>query len=185
MEDERIINLFFERSEEAIKALDEKYGRACYSVSYNILKSHPDAEECVNDTYLGVWNAIPPARPSPLIAYVLKITRNISLKRYEHETAEKRNGRANTSLEEIEDYLESPFSIEDELSRAELTQAIEDFLATLTRENRVIFLRRYWFFDNYAQISKKVGLTKGTISVRLTRIRKQLKIYLLERGIKL
>ena len=83
MDDERIIELFFERSEEAVKALNIKYGRVCYSLSYNIVGNAQDAEECVNDAYLGTWNAIPPARPNPLLAFVCKIVRNISLKRYE------------------------------------------------------------------------------------------------------
>lgn len=185
MDDERIIELFFARSEQAIKELAEKYGRACYSIAYNILGNGQDAEECVNDTYLGVWNAIPPAKPAPLLSFVLKIVRNISLKRYEHETAAKRNSRYNVSFEELEECLPSSRSIENDIASTELAKVIEDFLGRLSKENRIIFLRRYWFFDNYAQISKKVGLTKGTISVRLTRIRKQLKFYLLERGIKL
>jgi hypothetical protein len=104
--DERIIELFFERSEEAISELDKKYGRVCHAVSYNILNDIRDAEECVNDSYLGTWNAIPPARPNPLITFVLKIVRNISLKRYEQNTALKRNSRYDASMEELPDKLE-------------------------------------------------------------------------------
>ena len=103
MDDEKIIELFFVRSEQAIKELDRKYGRKCHAVSYNILNNHQDAEECVNDAYLGAWNAIPPAKPDPLLAFVCKIVRNVSLKRYERNTAAKRNSRYDVSIEELGD----------------------------------------------------------------------------------
>ena len=157
MNDERIIELFFERSEQAIKELDDKYGKVFHSLSFKILNNHQDAEECVNDSYLGTWNAIPPAKPSPLLAFVCKIVRNISLKRYEQNTAAKKE--------------------------RELTKMIESFLDSLSKENRVIFLRRYWFSDTYADIAKQVGLTENHVSVRLTRIRKELREYLLEREV--
>ena len=183
MNDERIIELFFERSEEAISELDKKYGRVCHAVSYNILNDIRDAEECVNDAYLGTWNAIPPARPNPLITFVLKIVRNISLKRYEQNTALKRNSHYDASMEELEDCLLSSDNVEEEIAERELTGIIESFLDSLSRENRVIFLRRYWFADSYADIAKRVGLTEKNVSVRLTRIRKELRKYLLEREV--
>ncbi len=183
MNDERIIELFFERSEEAICELDKKYGRVCHSVSYNILNDDRDAEECVNDAYLGVWNAIPPAKPSPLSAFVLRIVRNISLKRYEQNTAVKRNSHYDASMEELEDCLSSSADVEEEATERELTGIIEFFLDSLSKENRVIFLRRYWFSDTYADIARRVGLTKKNVSVRLTRIRKELRKYLKEREV--
>ncbi len=183
MTDERIIELFFERSEQAIKELDEKYGRVCHSVAYNILNDRQDAEECVNDSYLGVWNAIPPATPHPLLAFVCKIVRNISLRRYEQNTAAKRNSHYDIAIEELEDCLSSSITIQDEIEASELTRIIESFLDSLSKENRVIFLRRYWFSDTYADIARQVGLTQKNVSVRLTRIRKELRTYLLEREV--
>ncbi|MBR6681339.1 MAG: sigma-70 family RNA polymerase sigma factor [Clostridia bacterium] len=183
MNDERIIELFFERSEQAIKELDNKYGRVCHKVSYNILNDRQDAEECVNDAYLGAWNAIPPAKPDRLLAFICRIVRNVSLKRYERNTAAKRNSRYDVALQELEDCLASATTVEKEIEERELTEIIESFLGSLSKENRVIFLRRYWFSDTYADIAKQVGLTEKNVSVRLTRIRKELRAYLLEREV--
>ena len=183
MNDERIIELFFKRSEQAIKELDAKHGKTFFNLSFNILNNKLDAEECVNDTYLATWNAIPPAKPNPLVAFVCKITRNISLKRYEQNTAKKRNSFYDVSLDELDECLASSSTIEKEIEERELTQIIEDFLDSLTLENRIIFLYRYWFSSSYADIAKRVGLTEKNISVRLTRMRKQLREYLKERGV--
>ena len=183
MNDEKIIELFFERSEQAIKELDGKYGKVFHSISNRILSDHQDAEECVNDAYLAAWNAIPPARPNPLLAFVCKIVRNISLKRYEKNTAAKRNSRYDVAMEELEDCLTSTTTIEEEISERELTEIIESFLDSLSKENRVIFMRRYWFSDTYADIAKQVGLTEKNVSVRLTRIRHDLRKYLSEREV--
>ncbi len=183
MDDDRIIELFFERSEQAIKELNDKYGRIFHSISFNILNSRLDAEECVNDAYLGAWNAIPPARPNPLLAFVCKIVRNISLKRYEQNTAAKRNSIYNIAIDELEECLASSYTIEEERDACELTKIIESFLDSLSKENRVIFLRRYWFSDPYSEIAKRVGMTEKNVSVRLTRIRKELRKYLSEREV--
>ena len=183
MNDERIIELFFERSEQAIKELDGKYGKVFHSLSFKILNNHQDAEECVNDSYLGTWNTIPPAKPNPLLAFVCKIVRNISLKRYEQNTATKRNSYYDVAMDELQDCLTSTTTVEEETEERELTKIIESFLNSLSKENRVIFLRRYWFSDTYADIAKQVGLTENNVSVRLTRIRKELREYLLEREV--
>ena len=182
MLDEEIIELFFTRSEDAIKELKVKYGKICLQTSYNILDNYFDAEECVNDSYLGVWNAIPPTRPDPLLTYVLKVVRNVSLTRYQKNHAQKRNSSYDVAVEELEEFLVSPDSVEGRMELKELTGAIESFLDSLNELNRVIFVRRYWFYDNYMQIAKKVGLSEKNVSVRLTRLRKQLKDYLEERG---
>ena len=137
----------------------------------------------MNDAYLGAWNTIPPVRPSPLLAFVCKIVRNVSLKRYDQNTAVKRNSRYDVAIEELQDCLASANTIEDEIEERELTKLLEAFLDSLSRENRVIFLRRYWFSDTYADIAKQVGLSEKNVSVRLTRIRKELREYLIERGI--
>ena len=183
MNDDRIIELFFERSEQAIKELDAKYQKTLMKVSFNILNNELDAEECVNDTYLAAWNAIPPAKPNPLVAFVCKIVRNISLKRYEHNTAVKRNSFYDVSLEELDECLASVTTVEDEINERELVKIIESFLDSLSKENRVVFLRRYWFFDSYADIASQVGITEKNVSVKLSRIRNQLRTYLKERGV--
>lgn len=183
MEDEKIIVLFYERSEQAIAEIDQKYGKLCYRLSYNILDSRPDAEECVNDAYLGAWNMIPPAKPNPLQAYLCKIVRNLSLKLYYRNHAAKRSSLYSVAMEELNCQLSSPNTVESEIEAKELARMIENFLETLTVENRVIFMRRYWFSDSYAEISRRVGLTEKNVSVRLTRICKQMKKYLTERGV--
>ena len=171
------------RSEQAIKELDSKYGRTCHKLSYNILHNDLDAEECVNDAYLGTWNAIPPEHPNPLSAFLCKIVRNLSIMRHHANTAMKRNSIYDVALEELEDCISSPVTIESALERKELARIIGNFLDTLTTENRVIFVRRYWFSDSYADIAERVGMTEKNVSVRLTRVRKQMRKYLAEREV--
>lgn len=183
IEDEKIIDLFFARDEQAICELDIKYGGLLRSLSQNILGVKQDAEECVNSAYLGAWNAIPPARPSPLLPYVLKIVRNISLKLYRHKTAEKRSRNVTVAFEELEACLADLKTAEDALEAKRLARLIESFLDTLTAENRVIFMRRYWFSDSCSDIAKRVGITEKNVTVRLTRIRSRLKAYLTEREV--
>ena len=183
MTDERIIELFFARSERGIEELDTKYGATCHRIAQNILGNKEDAEECVNDAYLGVWNSIPPKKPNLLSAFLFKILRNLSITRYHANTAQKRNSFYDIALDELEETISTEESIEKECSQKELTTTIEGFLDTLTRENRVIFVRRYWFSESYTEIAKRTGLTEKNISVRLTRIREKMKEYLSERGI--
>lgn len=183
IEDEKIIEMFFERSEQGIRELDIKYGTVCHNLSYHIVGSRQNAEECVNDAYLGVWNTIPPARPNPLLSYVLKIVRNISIKIYWRKEAAKRSGHYTIALEEIEGCIADQKTVEDEIEARELARIIESFLDTLTVENRVIFMRRYWFSDSCKDIAEFVGLSEKNISVRLTRIRQKMKSYLAEREV--
>ena len=183
MTDERIIELFFARSERGIEELDTKYGATCHRIAQNILGNKEDAEECVNDAYLGVWNSIPPKKPSLLSAFLFKILRNLSITRYHANTAQKRNSFYDIALDELEETISTEESVEKECSQKELTNAIEGFLDTLARENRVIFVCRYWFSESYTEIAKRTGLTEKNISVRLTRIREKMKEYLSERGI--
>lgn len=182
-EDEKIIELFFERSEQAIHELDRKYGKVCHRLSYNIVNSRQDAEECVNDAYLGAWNAIPPAKPKPLQAYICKIVRNISLKMYYRNKAAKRNSTYEIAMQELEDCLSASNTVEAEIEAGELAGIIDNFLETLTVENRVIFMRRYAYMDTYADIAAHIGLSEKNVSVRLTRMRRKLKQYLMERGV--
>lgn len=183
IEDKKIIEMFFERSEQGIRELDTKYGKYLRKISYNILNDLQDAEECINDAYLGAWNTIPPAKPDPLLTYICKIVRNISLKVYYKKTAAKRNSVYTIAMDEIEACVASPNTVEVEFEAKELAQIIESFLDTLTPENRVIFMRRYWFSDSCKDIAEFVGLTEKNISVRLSRIRQKLKSYLAEREV--
>ena len=183
MEDAEIIDLLFKRDQQAIRELDTKYGKACYRLSYNIVNDRQDAEECVNDAYLGAWNTIPPARPDPLLTYLCKIVRNTSLNNYYRKKAAKRNGRCAAAMEEIEACIASPDTVDAEIEARELARIIESFLDTLTAENRVIFMRRYWFSDSGRDIAEFVGLTEKNVSVRLTRIRGKMRKFLIERGV--
>ena len=182
MDDKRIIELFFSRSETAISQLSEKYGKLCKKISYNILNDLSDAEECFNDTLLGVWNSIPPNRPDSLISYVCRIARNCALKRYEHNTAQKRNSHYDIALEELDECIAAPSGVEQEIDAMELTNDLDKFLGGLKKEDRVIFMRRYYFSDSYEQIASVTGISVKNVSVRLTRIRANLKNYLKERG---
>ena len=163
--DENIIELFFARSEQGIRELDIKYGKDFHNLSYHIVGSRQGAEECVNDAYLGAWNAIPPARPNPLLTYICKIVRNISLKVYYRKEAAKRSSHYTIAMEEIEACIAAPNTVEAEIEARELARIIEEFLNTLT------------------DIAEFVGLSEKNISVRLTRIREKMKQYLIEREV--
>ena len=183
MDDQKIIELFFARREQAIDELNQKHGKALNKVAYNILSNLQDAEECVSDGYLAVWNNIPPARPNPLLTYVCKIVRNISLKRYFTNTAQKRNSNLSVAFDEIAAVIPSNNSVEDTVETKELAKIIDSFLTDLTLQNRVIFVRRYWFCDAIGDISKRTGLSPKAVSVRLVRIRQKLKQNLEENGV--
>ena len=183
MDDSKIIELFFARSELAISELDAKYGPVCRKLSYNILNDLRDAEECVNDAYLGAWNAIPPQRPNPLLTFVCVLVRRYSIMRHRANTAMKRNSSYDVSLAEIEQMLHAPDNVEKTIEAKALARIIEQFLDGLSDENRVIFMRRYWFSDSYSDIAKQIGITEKNVSVRLTRIRKQLRDHLIEKEV--
>lgn len=183
MDDREIIALFFQRSENAIAALSAKYNSISMNTAYNILGNYEDAEECVNDSYLGVWNAVPPKSPDPLLAFLLKIVRNISINRCTYNSRQKRNSQYYECIDELDYCLASTENVEAELEAAELTKSIEDFLDTLNKMNRLIFIRRYWYVDSYASIAKLTGMRENAIRTRLSRIRSELKKFLRERGV--
>lgn len=182
LEDNKIIDLFFQRSEQAIQELDSKYGKICHKISYNILNSRQDAEECVNDAYLAAWNTIPPARPNPLLSYIVKVVRNLSIKLYWKKRAARRNGVYTVALEEIEACIADRRTVEINVEAMELARTIEAFLDTLTVKERIIFVSRYAYLDTYADIAKRVGISVKNVSVRLTLIRQKMKEYLTDRG---
>ena len=175
MEDHNILSLLWQRAEGAIPALAERFGRTLYRMALNLLGSPRDAEECVNDTYLAVWNAIPPNRPEPLPPYVYRIGRNIALNRLRSNTAQKRGGYE-LSLEELVGCIPAP-CLED--GRA-LGVAMDAWLSTLNKENRAMFLRRYWFGDSVKDIAVAFCMTENAVSVRLNRLRGSLKDYLIK-----
>jgi len=183
--DGRIIELFYERKEEAILELSKKYGAACQKIALNILGNYSDAEECVNEAYLGAWNSIPPERPSPLFAYICRIVRNLAIKKYHKNTAKKRNSYYNVALDELENCIPSDFSVEDEMDSEELTRIFDDFLQNLDWENRIMFVRRYWFSDSVKDIAKMFKMSSHAVTVRLSRTREKLKKYLIDKGVKI
>ena len=185
LDDRLIIELFFERSEQAIVELSDKYGSLCSKVAFNILNNKQDAEECVNDAYLGVWNTIPPQKPDPLSSYVCRIVRNLAIKKYHSNTAAKRNSIYDVALDELESCIPSSTSVEDEFNAVETARIIDGFLKTLDRKSRIMFVRRYWHSDSIDDIAKLFGTGKHNISVRLSRTREKLKKYLDKEGVSL
>ena len=182
MEDSKIIELFYARSEQAIMELSKKYGAVCSKVARNILNNNLDAEECVNDAYLGAWNTIPPRNPDPLLTYICRIVRNLSITRYHANTAVKRNSYYDAALDELEESLASPSGVETEISGKELSREIDRFLDTLDQDTRVMFVRRYWYSESIPGIAASFRMSNNNVSVRLSRTRKKLKKYLKKEG---
>lgn len=183
MEDERIIDLFFERSEQAITELSDKYGRVMTKVAMNALGSMPDAEECVNDAYLGLWNAIPPARPNPLIAFACRIVRNISINRYYSKGFEHRRNGYEECLEDLEAVLGTKESVENEVEGKLLSGYIDEFLNTRNEIDRMIFVRRFFYMDSCKEIANASGLSYNAVRTRLSRIKADLKPFLKEKEV--
>lgn len=183
MEDSKIVDLFFERSEQAIIELSNKYGKAFMKTSMNIVRDIQDAEECVNDAYLGAWNTIPPNRPNPLFAYICRLVRNISINRYKYNNAFRRKSNYGVCLEELDYCLGSSVNIDDSIEEAMLSSIINEFLEGQEEVNRMIFVRRFWYLDSYKDIAKASKLKEGTIRVRVLRIKSDLKSFLIEKGV--
>ena len=184
MDDLSIIELYFARDEQAIKETDKKYGKLCYRIAYNILNNNEDSEECVNDTYIGVWNAIPPTRPKSLMAFLCKITRNISLKRVEAMARQKRCQATIVSLDELAEILPDE-SIGENISNDNLTELISDFLRKEKADVRNVFIRKYYFFDSVGDIAKRYGFTEDKVKSMLYHTRKKLKDHFIKEGVKL
>ncbi len=183
MEDERIVQLYWDRDEGAIPATAEKYGRYCGTVAGNILPSAQDVEECVNDTWLHAWNAMPPHRPQLLPAFLAKLTRNLAFNRWKRERAQKRGGgEVALALDELAECVSGRDSVEAELDRGELTAAIDDFLAALSGQQRREFLLRYWYAEPIAAVARREGRPETAVTKSLSRTRQKLRDYLTERG---
>ena len=184
MEDSEIIKLFFERSEKAIEALVRKYGKTLMRISLNILNNRQDSEECMNDMCLSVWNLIPPERPNNLFSYTCRIIRNISIERYKRNTAKKRNSNYDLCIDELNDIIANR-SAEDDYDAFILANTIDDFLSSLSEDNQMIFVRRFWYMDSCKAIAKRSGLNEGAVRTRLYRIKSDLRFFLEKRGIQL
>ena len=184
MEDSKIIDLYWERSEDAIGRTAEKYGKYCRTIAYNILNSTEDSEECVNDTYLRAWNSMPPQRPNKLAVYLGKITRNLSLDKYRAHNAEKRGaGQAPTALEELSDCIPDKRNTEQIIDDIVLVETLNRFLASLNRETRIVFMRRYWYFSTVKEIASDYGMTESKIKMMMYRTRQDLKALLEKEGV--
>lgn len=181
MEDQKIIKLLWDRVDTAIEALAKRFGKRLLILAMNILGIYQDAEESVNDTYLAVWNTIPPNKPDPLAGYVYSTGRNISLNRLKYITAEKRDYRYDASIDELANCIPTP-ALEETVEARELGEAINRFLGTINADNRTLFLRRYWFGDDLKEIAKDLNLKPNAASVRLGRIRMQLREFLVKEG---
>ena len=183
MEDRAIVELYWARDPEAIVQSGKKYGRYCFSIANRILNSPRDAEECVNDTYLQAWKAMPPHRPKVLSVFLGKLTRNLSFNRRRREQADKRGGgQLELVLEELEECVDGGGNTEEALLRQELLEAVNAFLAGLPQKKRDMFLLRYWYVWSVGDIARRHAMTEGAVSMTLSRLRRQLKEELCKGG---
>ena len=175
MEDARIVELYWARSEKAIAETSEKYGKYCYAIAYNVLANHEDADESVNDTYLDAWNNMPPHRPSILSTFLGKITRRISIDKWRGRTAEKRGGgEIVLALDELSDCVPSSHNVEQEIEAAELAKVIDNFVMSLPLMDRRVFICRYWYLDPISAISQQFGFSECKVKTMLYRQRQRL-----------
>lgn len=184
MDDKRIIELYQKRSETAISETANKYGKYCYYIAYHILYSEEDSEECVNDTYMRTWEAIPPQYPEKLSAFLGKITRNLALNRYKYYLREKRgNGKATLVIDELNECLPATNSTEESVEEKLLVELLNQFLYGLPKQKRNIFLRRYWYMSSIQEIAEDYGFSESKVKMILLRIRNKLKQVLEKEGI--
>ena len=186
MEDKEIVQLYWDRDQSAVTQTANKYGKYCTAIAKNILGSHEDAEECVNDTYMNAWNSMPNHRPYVLATFLGKITRNLAFNRYKHNHADKRKGSEIPAvLDELSECVSGTDNVEQELEYKELVKAIDIFLDTLSSKKRSIFVSRYWYSDSISDIAKQYGMKENTVSMMLSRLRRKLQKYLAEKGFEL
>lgn len=186
MEDSQIVALYLRRDENAIRETAGKYGSYCFSIASNILKNREDAQETVNDTYLAAWATIPPHKPVALAGFLGKITRRTALKRWEKNHAQKRGGgEPALALEELSEFLSGGESPEAAVENAELTRLLNGFLGRLPKQERTVFVCRYWYLDPVDRIAERFGFSRSKVKSMLSRTRQKLKAYLQEEGIAL
>lgn len=178
--DQQIIELYWQRDERAIEASNAHHGAACLALANRILHSREDAEECLNDTWLHAWNAIPPTRPTFLRAFFLKIIRNLSLHRLEKSSAQKRSSEHTVVLDELKECLPGGEAVEDTVLAQELSAVISEFLEKQSKQDAALFLRRYFYLLPLSEAAALVHLTEAAAAMRLSRMRKRLRAYLKE-----
>ncbi len=184
MEDEKIIELYWQRDEEALRQTNQKYGSFCYYVAHNILKDDEDSKECVNDTWFKTWTVIPPKRPEYFQAFLGKITRNLSLDRYRKNHASKRGGGSmDVIYEELKECIADRTCEEARTDTIVITDALGKFLKEISKDARIIFVRRYWYADSVAQIAERFGMSESKVKSSLMRSRNRLKAFLEKEGI--
>ena len=184
MEDKRIIEMYWQRDEQALTLTRRQYGAYCHAIAWQILHSREDAEECENDTYLRAWNAMPPDRPQGLRPYLGAITRRLSLDRWRERRSQKRGGgEVALSLEELGECVAHPDTVPEAVEAAQLSAILSDFLHSLPAEEGDVFLRRYWYFDSVAQIAKRFGYSESKVKMTLSRTRDKLRAVLEKEGI--
>lgn len=183
MEDSRIVELYWQKNTDAIKESNRKYGAYCFAIADNILHNKEDSEECVNDTWLNAWNAIPPQKPAKLRMFLAKITRNLSFNRFNALSAKKRGGgEIVLVLDELSECIPSESNVESAYEAKELGQCIRLFVRTLPERDGNVFVRRYFFTEPVSEIARRYGLTENNVMVILSRIRKKLKTHLIKEG---
>ena len=184
MDDSAIIDLYWARDERALEHTNLKYGKLCRTVAFNILHSMEDAEECVNDTWMRAWNAMPPNRPSVLSAFLSRITRNLALDTYKAAKADKRGGgQLPVALDELGDCVAGLHNIEQEMAYRDLVSLLDGFLRQLPEKECCIFLRRYWYADSTKDIARRYGMPEGSVKSQLSRTRQKLKKMLEQEGV--
>lgn len=175
-----IVELYFARNEQAIKETEIKYGKLCFDISNNILRSIEDSEECVNDTYVSVWNSIPPTRPNSFVAFLCKVVRNLSLKRLEYNLAAKRNPTETISFSEVEETLVLP---DADWKYEDIGKLISSFLRQEKESARNVFIRKYFFFDSISAIAERYSFSESKVKNMLYHSRNKLKVFLKKEGI--
>lgn len=185
MKDTEILDLFFDRNEQAITETQSKYGSYCFSIAFHVLHDQEDADECVNDTWMRAWNSIPPNRPDHLNVFLGTITRNLSFDRWKKKKAQKRGcGETQAQLDELEECIPAGGSSTEEIVEAkELQRAINEFLKTLPEKDCNVFLRRYWYSEEYNEIAERYGMKLNSVKTSLFRTRGKMKAFLEKQGI--
>lgn len=182
MEDNQIIELYFRRDEAALQETHSKYGAYCFRIAKNILENREDSEECVNDTWVQTWKRIPPTVPESLKAFLGKIVRDISLSRYRANHAKKRFNAMDVMLEELENCLPSDFDMMEMLEKKQLAELINDWLGTISKDDRILFIKRYYYGESVKNLARAYGKPENYISQRMLKLRRKLRTYLQEKG---
>ena len=185
MKEQSIIDLLFARDEQALAQLSSKYTALCRKIARGILGSEEDVQECVSDTFLAVWNRIPPEKPQSLTAYISRIARNLACNRLDYNTAAIRDSRMNVCLSELEGCLSGGDDPADAIDAGIIRDSINRFLSTLSREDRILFVRRYFYFDSCKELGKLTGRSENAVAARLMRMRNALREILIKEGITL